>query len=154
MSKLRLNPRYAESVALLVNRSPYFSLLSMEIKELQWGTCLMEVELEEKHLQPFGNVHGGAIASVVDAAAFWAVFPQVERGKGLTTVEMKLNYLAPVQKGKLEARGRCIKLGRTLALGETSVTNGEGTLVAHGTATMMIIPDLRIPGYEDLPPAR
>ena len=114
----------------------------------------MEVELGEKHLQPFGNVHGGAIASVVDAAAFWAVFPQVERGKGLTTIEMKLNYLAPVQEGRLEARGRSIKLGRTLALGETSVTNGEGTLVAHGTATMMIIPDLRIPGYEDLPPVR
>ena len=154
MSELQLNPRYTESVALLVNRSPYFALLSMEIKDLQWGICVMEVELGEKHLQPFGNVHGGAIASVVDAAAFWAVFPQVERGKGLTTVEMKLNYLAPVQKGKLEARGRSIKLGRTLALGEVYVTNREGTLVAHGTATMMIIPDLRIPGYEDLPPTR
>ena len=103
MSELQLNPRYTESVAILVNRSPYFSLLSMEIKDLQWGTCVMEVELGEKHLQPFGNVHGGAIASVVDAAAFWAVFPQVERGKGLTTVEMKLNYLAPVQKGNSSA---------------------------------------------------
>ncbi len=149
---VQLNPRYIEAVASLVNRSPYFSLLSMEIKELHWGTCLMEVEISEKHLQPFGNVHGGAVASVVDAAAFWAVFPQVERGKGLTTVEMKLNYLAPVQKGKLVAQGRSIKLGRTLALGETSVTNGDGTLVAFGTATMMIVPDLRIPGYEDLPP--
>ena len=154
MSELQLNPRYTEAVSVLINRSPYFSLLSMTLKDLQWGTCLMEVELEEKHLQPFGNVHGGAIASLVDAAAFWAVFPQVERGKGLTTVEMKLNYLAPVQKGKLVARGRCIKLGRTLALGETSVTNGEGTLIAHGTATMMVVPELRIPGYEDLPPVR
>jgi uncharacterized protein (TIGR00369 family) len=154
MSELQLNPRYTEAVAILVNESPYFSLLSIEIKDLQWGTCLMEVELGEKHLQPFGNVHGGAIASVVDAVAFWAVFPQVERGKGLTTVEMKLNYLAPVQKGKLVAQGRCIKMGRTLALGEASVTSGEGTLIAHGTATMMVVPELRIPGYENLPPAR
>ena len=154
MSELQLNPRYTEAVAILVNESPYFSLLSMEIKDLQWGTCLMEEELAEKHLQPFGNVHGGAIASLVDATAFWAVFPQVERGKGLTTVEMKLNYLAPAQKGKLVAQGRCIKIGRTLALGEASVTNGEGTLIAHGTVTMMVVPDLRIPGYENLPPAR
>jgi uncharacterized protein (TIGR00369 family) len=154
MSELQLNPRYMEAVAILVNESPYFLLLSMKIKDLQWGTCLMEVELAEKHLQPFGNVHGGAIASLVDATAFWAVFPQVERGKGLTTVEMKLNYLAPVRKGKLVAQGRCIKMGRTLALGEASVTNGEGTLIAHGTATMMVVPDLRIPGYENLPPAR
>jgi uncharacterized protein (TIGR00369 family) len=154
MSELELNPRYTEAVAMLVNRCPYFLLLSMEIKDLQWGTCLLEVELGEKHLQPFGKVHGGAIASVVDAAAFWAVFPQVEKGMGLTTVEMKLNYLAPAEKGKLVAQGRCIKMGRTIALGETYVRNGEGVLVAHGTATMMVVPDLHIPGCENLPPSR
>ena len=154
MSELELNPRYTEAVAMLVNQSPYFALLSMEIKDLQWGTCLLEVELEEKHLQPFGKVHGGAIASVVDAAAFWAVFPLVEKGMGLTTVEMKLNYLAPAEKGKLVAQGRSIKMGRSLALGETYVRNGEGALVAHGTATMMVVPDLYIPGFENLPPSR
>jgi uncharacterized protein (TIGR00369 family) len=154
MPELQLNPKYTEAVAMLVNRSPYFSLLSMEIRDLQWGTCLLEVELGEKHLQPFGNVHGGAIASVVDAAAFWAVFPQVETGSGLTTVEMNLNYLAPARDGKLLAQGRCIKMGRTLALGEAHVRNGEGALIAHGTATMMVVPDLHIPGYEDLPPSR
>lgn len=154
MSELQLNPRYTDAVAMLVNRSPYFSLLSMEIKDLQWGTCLLEVKLGEKHLQPFGMVHGGVMASVVDAAAFWAVFPQVEKGMGLTTVEMKLNFLAPAQKGKLVAQGRCIKMGRTLALGETQVRNGEGVLVAHGTATMMVVPDLHVPGYENLPSSR
>ena len=154
MPKLKLNPRYVEAVVKLVNGSPYFALLSMEIKDLHWGTCLMEVKLGEKHLQPFGKVHGGAIASVVDAAAFWAVFPQMDRGVGLTTVEMKLNYLAPAQKGRLVAQGRCIKMGKTLSLGETHVRNGEGGLVAHGTATMMVVPDLYIPGYEDLPPSR
>ena len=154
MTELQLNPRYTKAVAMLVNRSPFFSLHSMEIKDLQWGTCRLEVKLGKKHLQPFGKVHGGAIASVVDAAAFWAVFPKVERGTGLTTVEMKLNYLAPAQKGKLVAQGRCIKLGKTLALGEAHVRNGEGALIAHGTATMMVVPDLRIPGYEKLPPSR
>jgi len=154
MSELRINPKYTEALAMIVNRCPYFSLLSMEIKDLQWGTSLLEVQLEEKHLQPFGMVHGGVMASLIDAAAFWAVFPQVERGKGLTTVEMKINYLAPAQKGKLLAQGRCIKMGRNLALGEAQVKDVKGILVAHGTATMMVVPDLHIPGYEDLPPSR
>ena len=154
MSKVELNPEYTKAVATLVNQCPYFSLLSMEIKELQWGSCIVEVKLGEKHLQPFGKVHGGAIASVVDAAAFWAVFPQVEKGLGLTTIEMKLNYLAPAEKGKLIARGRCLRMGKTIALGEAQVWNGEGVLIAHGTATMMVVPDLRIPGYEGLPPSR
>jgi len=152
MSQLRLNPKYTEAISTLVNRSPYFSLLSMEIKDLEWGTCVLEVELEEKHLQPFGYVHGGVIASVMDAAAFWAVFPQVKDGMGLTTVEIKVNYLAPVQKGKLVAKGRCIKIGKTLALGEAYISSAEGNLLAHGTATMMIVPDLKVEGQDNLPP--
>jgi uncharacterized protein (TIGR00369 family) len=152
MSEFRLNPKYTEAISTLVNRSPYFSLISMEIKDLEWGTSVLEVELEEKHLQPFGSVHGGAIASVIDAATFWAVFPQVKDGMGLTTVEIKVNYLAPVQKGKVVAKGRCIKMGRTLALGEAYINSAEGNLVAHGTATMMILPDLKVEGQDKLPP--
>ena len=152
MSEFSLNPKYKETLSVLINRSPYFSLLSMEIKDLEWGTAVLEVELEEKHLQPFGYVHGGVIASVMDAAAFWAVFPQVKDGMGLTTVEIKVNYLAPVKKGKLVAKGRCIKIGKTLALGEAYISSAEGNLLAHGTATMMIVPDLKVEGQDNLPP--
>jgi len=152
MPEFQLNPRYTEAISNVVNQSPYFSLLSMKIKDLEWGTSVLEVELEEKHLQPFGYVHGGAIASVMDAATFWAVFPQVKDGMGLTTIEIKVNFLAPVQKGKLVAKGRCIKIGKTLALGDATIHNAEGNLLGHGTATMMIVPDLKVEGQENLPP--
>ncbi len=154
MSESRLNPKYKEAISNVVNQSPYFSLLSMKIKDLEWGTSVLEVELEEKHLQPFGYVHGGAIASVIDAATFWAVFPQVKDGMGLTTVEIKVNYLVPVREGKLVAKGRCIKMGRTLALGEATIYDAKGNLLAHGTATMMIVPDLKVEGQENLPPKK
>jgi uncharacterized protein (TIGR00369 family) len=152
MSELRLNPKYVEVITEIVNQSPYFALLSMKIKNLEWGNAVLEVDLDEEHLQPFGYVHGGAIASVMDAAAFWAVFPQVKDGMGLTTVEIKVNYLAPVQKGKLVVKGRCIKIGKILALGEAYINSAEGNLLAHGTATMMIVPDLKVEGQENLPP--
>jgi uncharacterized protein (TIGR00369 family) len=152
MSEPRLNPKYTEAISNVVNQSPYFSLLSMKIKQLEWGTSVLEVELEEKHLQPFGYVHGGAIASVMDAATFWAVFPQVKDGMGLTTVEIKVNFLAPVREGRLVVKGRCIKIGKTLALGDATIYDGNGNLLAHGTATMMIVPDLRVEGQENLPP--
>ncbi len=154
MSEFRLNPKYIEAISHAVNKSPYFSLLSMKIKDLEWGSSVLEVELAEKHLQPFGYVHGGAIASVMDAATFWAVFPQVKDEMGLTTVEIKVNFLAPIQKGKLVARGRCIKIGKTLALGDATIYDMEGGLLAHGTATMMIVPDLKVEGQEQLPPKK
>jgi uncharacterized protein (TIGR00369 family) len=154
MSESKLNPQYIQVISDTVNQSPYFSLLSMEIKDLEWGSSVLEVKLGEKHLQPFGYVHGGVIASVMDATAFWAVFPQVEEGMGLTTVEIKVNFLAPVQKGKLVAKGRCIKIGKTLALGDATIYDEKGNLIAHGTATMMIVPNLKVEGQENLPPKK
>ena len=95
------------------------------------------------------------MASVIDAAAFWAAFSQVEKGMGLTTVEIKINYLAPIQKGKLVTMGRCIKMGKAIALGEALVRDEGEKLIAHGTATMMVVPNLHLlMGYEDLPPSR
>lgn len=152
MREIKLNPRYKEAVIKVVNGSPYFSLLSMEIKDLSWGTSVLEIKLTQKHLQPFGFVRGGVIGSLIDAATFWAVFPQVEREVGLTTIELKVNYLAPAKEGRLIAQGRCIKKGKTLALGEAVVQNENGSLVAHGTSTMMVVSGLHVPGYEDLPP--
>lgn len=151
MCERTLNPDYLEALLRVVNRCPYFTLLSMEIQGLEWGTSLVGLDLREKHLQPFGKVHGGVIASVVDAAVFWAVFTQVEDDKGLTTVEVKLNYLAPAQSGRLLARGRSIKIGRSLGLGDARVFDADGKLVAHGTSTVMILPELLLTGDPALP---
>ncbi|MBN1102853.1 MAG: PaaI family thioesterase [Deltaproteobacteria bacterium] len=147
-----LNPAYVEAVKPIVNRSPYFTLISMEIGSLGWGESLLEVAVQEKHLQPFGMVHGGVYSSLVDAAAFWAVYPQILDDAGMTTVEMKLNFLAPSSGGRLIARGRSLRVGKTLCLAEASVDDGKGLLLAHGLATMMILRDLKIHGQKDLPP--
>ena len=147
----RLNPEYLEAVTDRVNACPYFTLLSMEVKDLGWGESLLEVVVQEKHLQPFGMVHGGVYSSLVDAAAFWAVYPQIDEDVGLTTVEMKLNYLAPALNGYMIARGKGIKVGKTLCLGEASIEDENGKLLVYGTETMMIIKDMKLQNSE-LPP--
>ncbi len=135
------NPEYLERVNQLVNRSPYFELLSMKIIDVGPGFSVLEVDLSQKHLQPFGFVHGGVFASIVDAAAFWSVFYQIENQKtGATTVDLKLNYLAPAVSGKLIAKGRQIKLGKTLGYAEAEVIAESGNILAHGTSTLILLP--------------
>ncbi len=148
----KLNPKYLRPIFERVNGCPYFQLLSIQLKELDWGKSHLEVGVEEKHLQPYGMVHGGVCASIVDAACFWAAWTQVEGTAGLTTIEMKLNYLAPVSEGRLIVKGRSIKTGRTICLAEASVVNEKGTLIAHGTSTMMVLESLKIKGQENLGP--
>lgn len=147
-----LNPRWSAPAMAGINQCPYFLLQSMRLSALDWGRAELEVELAQKHLQPFGIVHGGVLASVVDAACFWACYSQAPEGMGMTTVEIKLNYLAPAASGVLLASGRCIKQGRSLGLGEATVRDPDGRVLAHGTSTVMVVENLQLPGHDQLPP--
>jgi uncharacterized protein (TIGR00369 family) len=136
-----LNPEYVKMICKLAETTPYFQLLSMRILHLEIGACDLEIPIQaQKHMQPFGVVHGGVFASIIDAAAFWAVFPEIDEDKGMTTVDLKINYLAPAVTGVLRARGTKIKVGQTLSLGEARVTDGNGKLLAHGTSTLITLP--------------
>ena len=148
-----INPAYIARVNQLVNRCPYFDLLSMKISEVGAGFSELEIDLATKHLQPFGFVHGGVFASIIDAAAFWSLFYDIEdQETGVTTVDLKLNYLAPAIAGKLIAKGRQIKLGRTLGYAEAEVTNAEGRILAHGTSTVILLPGQGLEADPPLPP--
>ena len=147
----KLNPQYVEAVKPVVNRSPYFTLLGMSLRDVGMGYSLLNIDVQEKHIQPFGAVHGGVFASIIDAASFWAVYSEVEENTGMTTVDLKVNYLAPAQGGKLIARGRRIKLGKRLALGEAEVIDQDNKLLAHGTSTMIILRDSGVSFERSLP---
>ena len=135
-----------------VNTCPYFTLLSMELKSFDLGESHLEVDVQEKHLQPYGIVHGGVCASLADAAIYWAVYAGMEETVGLTTLELKLNYLAPVSAGRVIAKGRSVKVGKSICLGEASVEDDKGNLVAHGTSTLMVLNSLKFWGQSQLPP--
>ncbi len=151
--KVLINPEYVARVNQLINGSPYFALLSMTVREAGIGFSLLEIELARKHLQAFGFVHGGVFASLIDAAAFWALFYEIEdETAGATSVDLKLNYLAPAASGKLIAKGRRIKLGKKLGYADVTVTDEHGKLLAHGASTLMILPGKQLVTDQPLPP--
>ncbi|HDR14665.1 MAG TPA: PaaI family thioesterase [Desulfobacteraceae bacterium] len=153
MTKFRkLNPAHVEEITRRACTSPYFRLISLRVTEILWGSSRVDLTVEEKHLQPWGRVHGAVYAALVDVAAFWAVYTQIPEGVGLTTAELKLNYLAPVSSGELIGRGKSIKVGKTLSLGEASVYDETNRLLAHGTATLIALDSLSLKGKTPLPP--
>ena len=148
----RLNPEHVRVAAESVNACPFFELLSIHLESFAEDMSRLEISLQEKHLQPYGVVHGGVYAAILDAAAFWAAYASVDEGVGLTTIEIKVNYLAPVSAGQLVAKGRLKKAGRTLCLSEADIEDGSGRLLAHGTSTLMVLPGLTFKGISEPPP--
>ena len=64
---------------------------------------------------------------------------------------MKLNYLAPASSGIFIAKGNVLKSGKTLCLSEATIIDQKNKLLAHGTATMMVLQSLQIQDQSSLP---
>ncbi len=74
------------------------------------------------------------MAALADEAVAYALFSLANPGELLNTVEMKINFLAPVSQGEVEAQAHIVKRGRTISLGEVVVRQAE-RLVAKGLCT-------------------
>ncbi len=114
---------------------PYYRLLNMTIDEVQDGYARLGMTVEEKHLQFLGTVHGGAIGSLADSAAAWATVGSAGQKAVPVTVEMKINFLAPVKSGRLTAEARIVHTGKTTSLSDVEVKDSQGRLVAKSLVT-------------------
>jgi acyl-CoA thioesterase len=120
-------------------KSPYWRLLGLRIVRMEPGFARMVMPVTPELLQLYGQVHGGAIASLVDSAVAAAMGANMSPGERATTVEMKINYLAPVIEGQVYAESKIVKKGRTLTVGTTEVTDGNGRLLAIASVTYMLL---------------
>ncbi|MBM4186214.1 MAG: PaaI family thioesterase [Gemmatimonadetes bacterium] len=135
-----LNPKYLEELYRTVNASPFVSHLPMRLAEVRIDGARVELEVARCHIQPFGIVHGGVIATLVDTATFWAGFGGLADGVGLVNVDLKLNYLESVTDGRLVAEGRLVRGGRSVVYAEATILDDRARLVARGASTMMVLP--------------
>lgn len=67
-----------------------------------------------------------------------ALLSLVEREERFTTVEMKINYVSPFEKGEITAEARILNRGSRIAVGDVDIRNEKGRLVAKCLATYMI----------------
>ena len=147
-----LNLKWVDFVKSVVNGSGYFKNQKMKIVDLKYGESFIDVELDRKHLQGYGYVHGGVYSALIDSAGFFAVYSRVEGDDSAATIEMKVNYLSSVKSGKLLAHARVINLGKSIGLAEVTIKNEENKLLAHGTVTVMVKPPLKSLAAAKLPP--
>jgi uncharacterized protein (TIGR00369 family) len=101
------------------------------------------MEVDERHHNPLGTLHGGIYCDLADAAMGYAYAATLAEGEAFTTVELKINFLRAVRKGTLTAEARVVKAGRTLGYVECDVKDQTGKLVARAASTCMKLREAR-----------
>ena len=117
-------------------------LLGMRFDEIDHGRVVMSLKTRPDFANPLGTVHGGIAATLLDSVLGCAVHTTLPAGAGYTTLELKINYIRPVQTNgqTLTATGTVIHSGRRTATAEGKVLDGHDKLIAHATTTCIILP--------------
>jgi uncharacterized protein (TIGR00369 family) len=114
--------------------------LGYDVVEAEKGRVVVALEPNESHLNPYGTVHGGVAATLLDTCMGLAVQSTLGRGFGQTTVEFKISLIRPItpETGRIAAEGIVLNSGRRIGTAEGRLTDGKGRLLAHGTTTCLI----------------
>lgn len=114
--------------------------LGYDIIEAELGRVVVVAEPKNTHLNPAGTVHGGLAATMLDSCMGLAIQSTLEKGIGSTTLEFKISFVRPItpQTGLIKAQGTVINRGRRVGTAEGRLTDAQGRLLVHGTATCLI----------------
>lgn len=101
---------------------------------------LVELVVEEEHVNSQKTLHGGQTAALVDMITARAVGMTV-RDKAMVSVELAVSYMLPVKLGEaIEIEGKVLKVGRNIAFTEAEFRRkSDGRLVAKGKHTLAFI---------------
>lgn len=118
---------------------PIARTLGIELVSAEPGRVVMEMEVGAHLANPMGTLHGGVLCDIADAAMGMTYASKLAPGETFTTLELKINFMRPVWKGRIRAEGGIVKGGRTVGLVECRVLTADGQLVAHATSTCMTL---------------
>lgn len=113
--------------------------LGIRLTEVWAGGLRAELPVRSDLLTPFGNLHGGVLAAFCDHVLGTVCYPVMPRGAWAATTEFKLNYLAPVRKGALEATATIVALSKRTGVVHVEVAN-EGRPVCLAQGTVLVMP--------------
>ncbi|HEX8774729.1 MAG TPA: PaaI family thioesterase [Pyrinomonadaceae bacterium] len=119
---------------------PFVHLLGMELEEVERGAATIRMEVADRLRRNGGIVHGGAIASLMDSAAAFAIMTLLEPGKSTTTIDLTIHYLRPLLKGQARAHARVVRSGRRVTVVSVDVMN-ESEVVAATALTSYLMLD-------------
>ena len=125
--------RLDEAFALV----PYARLLGIEFVSAERGAATFALEVREELTRMGGLLHGGAVASLLDTAAAFAVHTVLEPEKHTVTIDLTLHFLRPVTSGRVEARARVLREGRRVCIIVAEATDSNGALTATMTTTYL-----------------
>jgi len=129
-----------ERVQELVTRGPYHQWLGLKVTAVHDDGVELKATWREEWVVNVERryTHGGILAALVDLGADWAMVKKL--GRGVPTIDLRVDYHAVALAGDLTVRGKAIRMGRQFSTAEAQVLDAGGKLLASGRGTYFTAP--------------
>jgi 1,4-dihydroxy-2-naphthoyl-CoA hydrolase len=99
-----------------------------------------ELEVGDIHRQPYGIVHGGVHAGVIETlASTGAALSAGARGQSVVGLDNSTTFIRAIRDGTVRATARPLTRGRRTQVWETTIVDAAGRLVATGRVRLLCL---------------
>jgi acyl-CoA thioesterase len=124
-----------QRAAQAIRQVPFARLLGFELVDLNAGEAVIKLKMRDELRQPYGILHGGATASLIDTAMAFAVRTCVEETVPTTTIDLTVHYLRPVSEGEIFCTAKVKRAGKRILTVSADVVNEQKKLIATALST-------------------
>lgn len=126
-----------DSIFRAVNQPHQFSYENgVTVTQVRPGYARGELKIGPNSINPHGNVHGGALATLADTVAGSCA---CSRGGRCVTANSTMEFLRPANGSTIFCEATPKKLGRSLSVIQVVLTNDAGKEIASGTFTFFML---------------
>ena len=139
MNEKIITEELKRKAAEMIKQVPFPALLGFELVDLKFGEAVLKVAMRDELKQPYGVMHGGATASLIDTAMAFACISVQAEGEQSTTVDLTVHYLRPHTDGEAFCTAKIERAGKRILTVSAEVRNEQGKLIATALSTYMKI---------------
>lgn len=120
---------------------PIAAALAFDIRDFGDGHVEITCEPQEFHYSPYGMVHGGLAATLLDTATGCAIHTRLPSGTGYATLDLHVSYLRPITRdtGPVRGLGEVVSMGSRVAVSEARLVDADDRQLARASSTCLII---------------
>jgi uncharacterized protein (TIGR00369 family) len=101
---------------------------------------VIEYDIDDRHRQPYGIVHGGMHCTAVETAcSMGAAIAAAPRGQSVVGVENHTSFIRAAREGRVTVTARPLTRGRRSQLWQAEARLADGTLVASGRVRLLAL---------------
>lgn len=115
-------------------------VLGITFLELSEQRVVATMPVDERTLQPFGLLHGGASIALAETVASFGASSLIDRERFIALgQEINGNHLRPKSSGVVTATAKPVHVGRTSQVWSIEIADEQGRLICVSRCTVAIV---------------